>query len=171
MPYLLQFQLRVSQYTVLQCYSVTMCPLCANCSTWPLHQICDYTRVACKDFHWEKTLQKWISMRLLKFNACLIEIIIDLFSDLFDHPGTIFYAVFMSFWGRCLLNADKGWLQNIKLTKYGFGCNLGQMLWYFYNLASLYLLPHPLKHTWSATESPNPCMASIWFISTVLLWS
>ena len=32
-------------------YSVTMCPLCANCSTWPLHQICDYTRVACKSFH------------------------------------------------------------------------------------------------------------------------
>ena len=27
--------------------SVTMCPLCANCSTWPLHQICDYTRIAC----------------------------------------------------------------------------------------------------------------------------
>ena len=35
---------------MLQCYSVTMCPLCANCSTWPLHQICDYTRVACKHF-------------------------------------------------------------------------------------------------------------------------
>ena len=30
-------------------HSVTMCPLCANCSTWPLHQICDYTRVACKE--------------------------------------------------------------------------------------------------------------------------
>ena len=28
-------------------FSVTMCPLCANCSTWPLHQICDYTRIAC----------------------------------------------------------------------------------------------------------------------------
>ena len=25
-----------------------MCPLCANCSTWPLHQICDYTRIACE---------------------------------------------------------------------------------------------------------------------------
>ena len=38
---------------MLQCYSVTMCPLCANCSTWPLHQICDYTRVACKQSpHW-----------------------------------------------------------------------------------------------------------------------
>ena len=35
----------------MPCYSVTMCPLCANCSTWPLHQICDYTRVACKSFH------------------------------------------------------------------------------------------------------------------------
>ena len=45
-------------------FSVTMCPLCANCSTWPLHQICDYTRIA----------------------------------YLFDHPGTVFYAVFMSFW-------------------------------------------------------------------------
>ena len=41
-------------------------------------------------------------MRLLKFNVCLIEILIDLCSDLFDHPGTIFYAVFMSFWGRCI---------------------------------------------------------------------
>lgn len=49
-------------------FSVTMCPLCANCSTWPLHQICDYTRIA----------------------------------YLFDHPGTIFYAVFMSFWGEYL---------------------------------------------------------------------
>ena len=29
-------------------YSVTMYPLCANCSTWPLHQICDYTRIACE---------------------------------------------------------------------------------------------------------------------------
>ena len=23
--------------------------------------------------------------------------------DLFDHPGTVFYAVFMSFWGKFLL--------------------------------------------------------------------
>jgi anoctamin-7 len=49
--------------------NVTMCPLCANCSTWPLHQICDYTRIA----------------------------------YLFDHPGTVFYAVFMSFWAVTFL--------------------------------------------------------------------
>lgn len=52
-----------------QAKNVTMCPLCANCSTWPLHQICDYTRIA----------------------------------YLFDHPGTIFYAVFMSFWAVTFL--------------------------------------------------------------------
>ena len=43
-----------------------MCPLCEKCSTWPLHQICGYTKI----------------------------------SYLFDHPGTVFYAVFMSFWGK-----------------------------------------------------------------------
>ena len=43
-----------------------MCPQCTNCSTWPLYQICYYTRIA----------------------------------YLFDHPGTVFYAVFMSFWGK-----------------------------------------------------------------------
>jgi hypothetical protein len=31
------------------------------------------------------------------------------FAYLFDHPGTVFYAVFMSFWGECqLLNVS--WL-------------------------------------------------------------
>ena len=59
---------KVSSFKIsdIQLFSVTMCPLCANCSTWPLHQICDYTRIA----------------------------------YLFDHPGTVFYAVFMSFWGE-----------------------------------------------------------------------
>ena len=42
-----------------------MCPLCETCTTWKLHNICDYTRIA----------------------------------YLFDNPGTVFYAVFMSFWG------------------------------------------------------------------------
>ena len=30
----------------------------------------------------------------------------DLCPDLFDHPGTIFYAVFMSFWGMSVFIAD-----------------------------------------------------------------
>ena len=38
-----------------------MCPLCANCSTWPLHQICDYTRIACE----------FPSIFVLYFSFCL----------------------------------------------------------------------------------------------------
>ena len=80
-------------------FSVTMCPLCANCSTWPLHQICDYTRIACKLLSSQLfvlTLSYeniWISEKSsvsLTFSSL----------DLFDHPGTVFYAVFMSFWGE-----------------------------------------------------------------------
>ena len=36
---------------------------------------------------------------VVNFCSCII-LIVDVFSDLFDHPGTIFYAVFMSFWGE-----------------------------------------------------------------------
>ena len=76
-----------------------MCPLCANCSTWPLHQICDYTRIACMLLSSQLfvlTLSYeniWISEKSsvsLTFSSL----------DLFDHPGTVFYAVFMSFWGE-----------------------------------------------------------------------
>merc|ERR1719336_400732 len=52
-----------------QARNITMCPLCSKCSTYPLHQICAYTKVA----------------------------------YLFDHPGTVFYAVFMSFWAVTFL--------------------------------------------------------------------
>lgn len=50
----------------------TMCPLCEECSTWHLSDICLYKRIA----------------------------------YLFDHPGTVFYAIFMSFWGELLCSAD-----------------------------------------------------------------
>ena len=163
-----------------------MCPLCANCSTWPLHQICDYTRIACEfpslivlclsfclyfvcsfyctsfsTFIWTmnvgnkghytrtvfwfisvlvlvctfvcvfsvKTFRLFVFLCLTLFEPwlilCLCCVVLILFCqqkrqtkekkknitwsapsfnflslDLFDHPGTVFYAVFMSFWGE-----------------------------------------------------------------------
>ena len=61
-----------------------MCPQCTNCSTWPLYQICYYTRIAYLFDH----PGRWRPGK------------VDLSQYTVYLSGTVFYAVFMSFWGK-----------------------------------------------------------------------
>ena len=42
---------------------------------------------------------------------------------LFDHPGTVFYAIFMSFWGKNSLEKSKFWILNLEVCTHCAQCS------------------------------------------------
>ncbi len=88
--------------------SYLMCPLCNTCKAWNMSDICTMAKVKnCQimslvnhpvyDHNGKKTKYGFFSFKsVLHLSALQM-------GYLFDHPGTVFFSVFMSFWAVTFL--------------------------------------------------------------------
>lgn len=70
-----------------------MCPLCKTCKAWNMSDICTMAKVT--------TIQKTAPFKQTESSGVVLPVL--QLGYLFDHPGTVFFSVFMSFWAVTFL--------------------------------------------------------------------
>lgn len=88
--------------------SYLMCPLCNTCKAWNMSDICTMAKVM--NFQIISLVNNPVYNRKasrLKVDICFKKYVLYpsalQIGYLFDHPGTVFFSVFMSFWAVTFL--------------------------------------------------------------------